>query len=306
MARSICGSIGGDDGQVDQRRPSGRSSGWGRSPVQVRGQDRRRRIRPGCGQRHRRSGTGRVRRMVVEHVQFSRCRSQAGSGQRLTDRAGPDRPTRRRKESRCGGRVPVSPAVRRSIQGRRGADQLAGSETGATRSILATPVKVVGEPTRAVSKFAVTGSRAKISAVPGIESDLKLAASARRMSRSMGERASEVRRSWRGCRLDPAGPEDGMRSTPTSWAPRNGVSGVIHRVVFKTSGTRTGAVPRTAPDRAVTPAGPTGPAGRAQAFPRIRLRFVPQTGHLAFAIRVPLSLTCTSPEASRFSLHFTQ
>ena len=49
----------------------------------------------------------------------------------------------------------------------------------------------------------------------------------------------------------------------------------------------------------------TGRAG-AQALPRMRFRFVPQTGHLAFAIRVPFSLTCTSPEASRFSLHFTQ
>ena len=38
----------------------------------------------------------------------------------------------------------------------------------------------------------------------------------------------------------------------------------------------------------------------------MRLRFVPQTGHTALAMRVPLSLTLTSPSASRFSLHFTQ
>ena len=31
-----------------------------------------------------------------------------------------------------------------------------------------------------------------------------------------------------------------------------------------------------------------------------------QTGQVAFAIRVPLSLTRTSPLASRFSLHLTQ
>jgi hypothetical protein len=46
--------------------------------------------------------------------------------------------------------------------------------------------------------------------------------------------------------------------------------------------------------------------GRAKALPRMRLRFVPQTGHTPFAMRVPLSLTLTSPSASRFSLHLTQ
>jgi hypothetical protein len=46
--------------------------------------------------------------------------------------------------------------------------------------------------------------------------------------------------------------------------------------------------------------------GGAQAFPRIRLRFVEQTGQVAFAIRVPLSLTTTLPLASRLALHFTQ
>jgi hypothetical protein len=49
-------------------------------------------------------------------------------------------------------------------------------------------------------------------------------------------------------------------------------------------------------------------AGRGvfQALPRMRFRFVLQTGHVAFAILVPLSLTRTSPLASRLALHFTQ
>src|ERR1035437_8355313 len=42
-----------------------------------------------------------------------------------------------------------------------------------------------------------------------------------------------------------------------------------------------------------------------QALPRIRLRFVPHTGHLPLAIRRPFVST-TLPVASRFSLHFTQ
>jgi hypothetical protein len=47
-------------------------------------------------------------------------------------------------------------------------------------------------------------------------------------------------------------------------------------------------------------------ASLAQALPRMRLRLVLQTGQVAFAIRVPLSLTRTSPEACRLALHFTQ
>src|ERR1035437_5659533 len=42
-----------------------------------------------------------------------------------------------------------------------------------------------------------------------------------------------------------------------------------------------------------------------QALPRIRLRFVPQTWHLALAMRRPFVST-PLPVASRFSLHFTQ
>ncbi len=44
----------------------------------------------------------------------------------------------------------------------------------------------------------------------------------------------------------------------------------------------------------------------AYALPRIRFKLVPQTGQTALAIRVPLSLTRTSPLASRLALHFTQ
>src|SRR5262245_7302022 len=46
--------------------------------------------------------------------------------------------------------------------------------------------------------------------------------------------------------------------------------------------------------------------GGRQALPRMRLSFVPQTGHVPCAIRRPDSLTRTSPVKSRFSLHFTQ
>ena len=43
-----------------------------------------------------------------------------------------------------------------------------------------------------------------------------------------------------------------------------------------------------------------------QALPRMRLRFVPQTGHWPLAMRRPLSDTTTLPSASRLALHFTQ
>ncbi len=43
-----------------------------------------------------------------------------------------------------------------------------------------------------------------------------------------------------------------------------------------------------------------------QALPKMRLRLVLHTGQVALAIRVPLSLTRTSPLASRLALHFTQ
>src|SRR5471030_1893116 len=45
--------------------------------------------------------------------------------------------------------------------------------------------------------------------------------------------------------------------------------------------------------------------GGCQALPRMRLRFVPHTGHFPLAMRRPLVST-TLPVASRFSLHFTQ
>lgn len=54
------------------------------------------------------------------------------------------------------------------------------------------------------------------------------------------------------------------------------------------------------------PAGAPPRAVDSQALPRMRLRLVPHTGHLALAIRVPLSFTWTSPVASRLVLHFTQ
>ena len=85
--------------------------------------------------------------------------------------------------------------------------------------------------------------------------------------------------------------------------------GIRVRDEYGTAGVRTGSVSKRACDEAGTRwAGPPSrtPRGTYQALPRIRLTVVPQTGHLPFAMRMPVFVSAMSPSKSRFSLHLTQ